>query len=75
MIVVKAIDKIIYYFLVLLMAVGIGSSIGYLTYRYTSTSRSADYTDKQRVEANQTMALLYSSSGISVQKGRGTPCL
>jgi len=42
--------------LVLLVIVGIGSAVGYLTYRYTSTSRSADYTDKQRVEANKQMA-------------------
>ena len=41
--------------LVALLAVGTVSAFGYLTYRYTSTSRSADYTDKQRVEANQTM--------------------
>jgi hypothetical protein len=39
--------------LVLLVVVGIGSAIGYLSYRYTDTSRSADYTDKQRVEANK----------------------
>ena len=39
--------------LVLLVIVGIGSAIGYLNYRYTDTSRSADYTDKQRVEANK----------------------
>ena len=44
--------------LVLLMVVGVGSSIGYLTYRYNGTSRSADYTDAQRVEANQAMAQL-----------------
>ena len=44
--------------LVLLMVVGIGSAVGYLTYRYTGTSRSADYTDKQRVEANKTMTQL-----------------
>ncbi len=44
--------------LVLLVIVGIGSAVGYLTYRYTSTSRSADYTDKQRVEANQAAAQL-----------------
>ena len=41
--------------LVVLLVVGIGSAFGYLTYRYNGTSRSADYTDKQRVEANQTM--------------------
>ena len=43
--------------LVLLVIVGIGSAIGYLTYRYTytNTSRSADYTDKQRVAANKEM--------------------
>lgn len=44
--------------LVLLMAVGVCSAVGYLNYRYTSTSRSADYTDKQRIEANQTMTQL-----------------
>ena len=44
--------------LVLLMVVGICSSVGYLTYRYSSTSRSADYTAAQRVEANQTMTRL-----------------
>jgi hypothetical protein len=32
--------------------------VGYLTYRYEGTSRAADYTDKQRVEANQTMTQL-----------------
>ena len=44
--------------LVLLVAVGVGSAVGYLTYRYNGTSRSADYTDKQRVEANQSMTEL-----------------
>ena len=44
--------------LVLLVAVGVGSAFGYLTYRYNGTSRSADYTDKQRVEANQSMTEL-----------------
>ena len=44
--------------LVLLLVVGAGSAVGYLTYRYNSTSRSADYTDKQRVAANQAMAEL-----------------
>ena len=44
--------------LVLLVVVGIGSAVGYLTYRYNGTSRSADYTDKQRVNANQSMTEL-----------------
>lgn len=44
--------------LVLLLVVGIGSAVGYLTYRYTDTSRSADYTDTQRVDANQSMTEL-----------------
>ncbi len=39
--------------LVLLVIVGVGSAIGYLTYRYEGTSRSADYTDAQRIEANK----------------------
>ena len=42
----------------LLMVVGVGSCVGYLTYRYNGTSRSADYTDAQRVEANQSMTQL-----------------
>ena len=46
--------------LVLLVVVGVGSAVGYLTYRYTytNTSRSADYTDEQRVEANKDMTEL-----------------
>ena len=44
--------------MVCLMLVGVGSSVGYLTYRYTDTSRSADYTDAQRVAANKEMAQL-----------------
>jgi len=44
--------------LVLLLVVGAGSAVGYLTYRYNGTSRSADYTDKQRKAANQAMAQL-----------------
>lgn len=44
--------------LALLMVVGVGSAVGYLTYRYNGTSRSADYTDAQRVEANQSMTQL-----------------
>ena len=39
--------------LVLLVLVGVGSAVGYLNYRYEGTSRSADYTDKQRIAANQ----------------------
>ena len=42
----------------LLMVVGAGSCVAYLTYRYNGTSRSADYTDAQRVAANQSMAQL-----------------
>jgi hypothetical protein len=41
--------------LVALVLVGIVSATGYLAYRYSTSSRSADYTDKQRVEANQIM--------------------
>ena len=39
--------------LVALMVVGSASSVGYLAYRYTDTSRSADFTDEQRVEENK----------------------
>ena len=44
--------------LVLLVFVGAGSAVGYLNYRYEGTSRSADYTDKQRIEANKSAAQL-----------------
>ncbi len=44
--------------LVCLVLVGVGSAVGYLTYRYNDTSRSADYTDKQRVAANKEMTAL-----------------
>ena len=44
--------------LVCLLLVGIVSAVGYLGYRYSNTSRSADYSAKERVEANQSMAQL-----------------
>lgn len=44
--------------LVALLAVGIGSAVGYLNWRYQGTSRSADYTDRQRVNANQSATQL-----------------
>ncbi len=44
--------------LLVLVLVGIGSAVGYLTFRYTNTSRSADYTDDQRVQANKSMTQL-----------------
>ena len=44
--------------LLLLVVVGIGSAVGYLSWRYTDTSRSADFTDQQRVAANKEMTTL-----------------
>ncbi len=46
--------------LVCLTAVGIGSAVGYLAYRYNggATSRSADYSDKERMANNKAMAEL-----------------
>ena len=44
--------------LVALVLVGAVSATGWLTYRYSDTSRTADYTDKQRVEANKSMTQL-----------------
>ena len=48
--------------LALLLVVGVGSAVGYLTYRYSADgegkSRSADYTDQQRVAANKEMTQL-----------------
>ncbi len=44
--------------LICMMVIGIASSISYLSYRYSNTSRSADYSTKERVAANQEMAAL-----------------
>ena len=44
--------------MICLMLVGTVTSAGYLAYRYTGTSRSADYTAKQRVRENRAMAEL-----------------
>ena len=44
--------------LVILVLVGVGSATGYLAYRYNNSSRSADYSTEERVEANQAMAEL-----------------
>jgi len=41
--------------LVCLVLVGIVSATGYLAYRYNTSSRSADYSKAERVEANQAM--------------------
>jgi len=44
--------------LVCLTLVGVLSATGYLAYRYSTSSRSADYTAAQRTAANQEMAQL-----------------
>ncbi len=44
--------------LVGLLLVGIGSATGYLAYRYTGTSRSADYSVQERKEINKEMTVL-----------------
>lgn len=44
--------------LICLFVLGVVSSISYLNMRYDTTSRSADYTDAQRLEANHTAAEL-----------------
>ncbi len=44
--------------MVAVMLVGIASAVTYLNWRYTDTSRSADYTDKQCVQANRSVTQL-----------------
>ncbi len=44
--------------MVCLTLVGTATSVGYLAYRYDGTSRSADFTDRQRVEENKAAAAL-----------------
>ena len=48
-------DKRAVIVLVALTLAGVVASVAYLNYRYQGTSRSADYTDKQRVAANHEM--------------------
>ena len=44
--------------LVILTLVGVISATSYLAYRYNTSSRSADYSTEERVEANKSMAAL-----------------
>ena len=44
--------------LIALCLVGVVTATGYLLHRYSNTSRSADYTDKQRPQINQAMTQL-----------------
>ena len=44
--------------LVCLTLIGLVSATGYLAYRYETSSRSADYSTEERVEANKSMAQL-----------------
>ena len=44
--------------LVCLTLIGVCTATGYLAYRYSNTSRSADYSSEERVEANKEMAAL-----------------
>ena len=44
--------------LVCLTLIGLVSATGYLAYRYSTSSRSADYSTEERVAANQSMAQL-----------------
>ena len=44
--------------LMCLFLAGVITAVGYLSYRYTDTSRSADYSDRQRVQANQALTEL-----------------
>lgn len=44
--------------MIALMAIGVCSATGYLSYRYSTTSRSADYSTEERVANNRAMAEL-----------------
>lgn len=44
--------------MVCLLVIGAGTATGYLSYRYSGTSRSADYTAQERVETNKKMTEL-----------------
>jgi len=44
--------------LVVLVVIGVGTATGYLAYRYSTSSRSADYSKPERVEIQKSMAEL-----------------
>ena len=44
--------------MILLLCIGICSAVGYLGYRYSTSSRSADYKTEERVEIQKNMAAL-----------------
>ena len=44
--------------MILLMCIGVASAMGYLTYRYSTSSRSADYKTEERVMIQKDMAQL-----------------
>ena len=44
--------------MILLMCIGVASAVGYLSYRYSTSSRSADYSTEERVANNKAMAQL-----------------
>ena len=44
--------------MILLMCIGVASATGYLTYRYNTSSRSADYKTEERVAIQKEMAAL-----------------
>ena len=44
--------------MIVLMVIGVCSAMGYLSYRYSTSSRSADYSGEERVANNKAMAQL-----------------
>ena len=44
--------------MIVLMCIGVASAMGYLSYRYSTSSRSADYSTEERVANNKAMAQL-----------------
>ena len=55
--------------LVVLLAVGITGAVFYLNDRYQDTSRSADYTDSQRVDANQNVTRIVKEQIADLPEG------
>ena len=55
--------------LVVLLAVGITGAVFYLTDRYEDTSRSADYTDSQRIDANQNVTKIVKGQIADLPEG------
>ena len=61
--------------LIVLVVIGIGSAIGYLGYRYSTSSRSADYKPEERIAIQQEMTQLVQDQTGDWLEGETVICI